>query len=519
MDSLYYDADYAIVICTLCKYALHQGKSVIAEHLSAHHKELFATPKEMRAYAKTFASYRQSRPEIVHMIHVPPDKAPHPHLELHSNGVACRLCDSEPKILCTRKGMQTHLKVAHQWLQDQQPGRPRQRPRDNRQGGLFEEVTRPVYCQTFHKKGQHSRYFEVRMPIVSCEDATPFAQLSLREKVEQDLARKLQSVNRSQNSVVTQAHSVDVSPWLDMTRWPQYLRGHDLAALAPLVHLPPRQVDPQGAEAHHAMLQQHLIGSFDRLIELARESILTEKVNVFDQHRINSFIRRKSSDRPLFCKLQEGTYKKYKAVWQRLLCYIYRLVVQRKYPALAYVFTDSQSAGLDRMLAAVRALEAYREEARPPRDQRYDEGLQECKKRLDQACLLFCISLLDHCLRGNIYDSIVIGFLAVLGINEKENRFYEAVQYTSHLSAFMKMAQMLVIQRAVLAADYGEVEYPADILDVMRDRFMIYGSSSPMNWALKLRAYGKKIRDSTTSLGYIIWSEDGTGLSYKDTEL
>jgi hypothetical protein len=53
----------------------------------------------------------------------------------------------------------------------------------------------------------------------------------------------------------------------------------------------------------------------------------------------------------------------------------------------------------------------------------------------------------------------------------------------------------------------------------MRDRFMIYGSNSPMNWALKLRAYGKKVRDSTTSLGFIIWSEDGSTLSYKDTEL
>jgi hypothetical protein len=78
---------------------------------------------------------------------------------------------------------------------------------------------------------------------------------------------------------------------------------------------------------------------------------------------------------------------------------------------------------------------------------------------------------------------------------------------------------MLVIQRAIIAADQGEVEYPADILDVMRDRFMIYGSSTPMNWALKLRAYGKGIRDTTTSLGYIIWSEDGAALSYRDTEL
>jgi hypothetical protein len=116
---LYYDADYMIAICTLCKYVLHQGKSMIAEHLSAYHNELFATSKERLVYTKIFATYRQQPPEIMHMIHMPPSKASHPHLELHSNSIACQLCDSEPKILRTRKGMQTHLKVAHQWIQAQ----------------------------------------------------------------------------------------------------------------------------------------------------------------------------------------------------------------------------------------------------------------------------------------------------------------------------------------------------------------------------------------------------------------
>ena len=78
---------------------------------------------------------------------------------------------------------------------------------------------------------------------------------------------------------------------------------------------------------------------------------------------------------------------------------------------------------------------------------------------------------------------------------------------------------MLVVQRSVLAADEGEVEYPADLLDEMRERFIIHGSRSPFNWALRLRAYGKKVRNSTTSLGYIQWSEDKESLSYKITEL
>ncbi|KFY56414.1 hypothetical protein V496_06705 [Pseudogymnoascus sp. VKM F-4515 (FW-2607)] len=57
------------------------------------------------------------------------------------------------------------------------------------------------------------------------------------------------------------------------------------------------------------------------------------------------------------------------------------------------------------------------------------------------------------------------------------------------------------------------------MLEVMQNQFMVYGSRSPINWAQKLRVYGKKIGDSTTCLGYIIWSDDGQKLNYKDLEL
>ncbi|KFY19400.1 hypothetical protein V493_07975 [Pseudogymnoascus sp. VKM F-4281 (FW-2241)] len=118
--------------------------------------------------------------------------------------------------------------------------------------------------------------------------------------------------------------------------------------------------------------------------------------------------------------------------------------------------------------------------------------------------LRFCVTLLDHCLVGKVYDSIVLGFLAVLGINEPSGCFHDACHYTSYLSAFVKIAQLLVVQRAVLAADSSETEFLAEALEEMQDRFMVYESRSPMSWALKLRLYSKKVRESTTSLGFIV---------------
>ncbi len=129
-----------------------------------------------------------------------------------------------------------------------------------------------------------------------------------------------------------------------------------------------------------------------------------------------------------------------------------------------------------------------------------------------------CISLLDHILHGYIYDSIIVGFLAVLGINHNGG-YHDPIAYTSHLSAFIKMAQLLVIKRAQLAVEKGEVACPADMLDVLQEWFMAFGSWSPVDWVHKLRAYGKKVCDSTTAIGFITWSDDGQEISYKDFKM
>jgi hypothetical protein len=59
-----------------------------------------------------------------------------------------------------------------------------------------------------------------------------------------------------------------------------------------------------------------LIGEgFDRLIERAHQSICEDKISVFDQAQITSFIAGRSSrhDRMLMVKL---------TIWKRLLCFV-----------------------------------------------------------------------------------------------------------------------------------------------------------------------------------------------------
>jgi hypothetical protein len=61
-------------------------------------------------------------------------------------------------------------------------------------------------------------------------------------------------------------------------------------------------------------------------------------------------------------------------------------------------------------------------------------------RALDRATLLLCISLLDHLLCRSVFESLVIVFLAVLGINKKnDGAFCNAAVYSPVLSKFIKI--------------------------------------------------------------------------------
>ncbi|KAK1808807.1 hypothetical protein LTR12_016830 [Friedmanniomyces endolithicus] len=120
---------------------------------------------------------------------------------------------------------------------------------------------------------------------------------------------------------------------------------------------------------------------------------------------------------------------------------------------------------------------------------------------LDRKCLDLCVSLLDQRLTGNVYESTLVGFFAILGIDEANDTFLDAVKYTPRLSAFVKIAQLLVLRKAVVEVEAGSAADPLEALDAMRLRFMTLNNPTPFTWALQLRAFGKQIRDSTTSMG------------------
>jgi hypothetical protein len=77
---------------------------------------------------------------------------------------------------------------------------------------------------------------------------------------------------------------------------------------------------------------------------------------------------------------------------------------------------------------------------------------------------------------------VVLSFLAVLGVNKSPSSvFYSLLSYLPNLLKFIKIVQMLVVQQLVVAAEEGEVEHLLDMLDEIRERFIVQGSRTTFN--------------------------------------
>jgi hypothetical protein len=171
-------------------------------------------------------------------------------------------------------------------------------------------------------------------------------------------------------------------------------------------------------------------------------------------------------------KLQKSTWRYYTRIWKALLCFVYRTAQPDQRVLLRHQLTSRHTVNLFKVVAKGEELAqlsscdgTFGEEATSTVEQSCDA--------LDMHCLELCVSLLYHDLKGDLFEIAVIGFIAAIAIDPVKGILKEAYHFTPTLSGFIKIAQMLVIQKAVVGARDVESIQPADLLDEMRVRFLI----------------------------------------------
>ncbi|KAL4755670.1 uncharacterized protein BDW70DRAFT_165234 [Aspergillus foveolatus] len=345
MDLFIYNPTYQVWICTApcCRYAVSPSR--LLTHLRKRHR---SHPSAATVALCKAALAKMLQQPWVDSCRGPcrqpaPADPPVPGLPVYQ-GYGCPHC---PYIARHVTCMQNHRGKHHQ-DQDGTRGPGRRRVMQEQALAKVRLANRVVSCQRFYVTCAGSHYFEVTpvpdapAPRRRLDQPAPTDEELIRARVDQALrAGEMAAMTADGHVPVLDAHPTEASPWLELTRWPEYLRGQDLTAVALLGCPPDPETEP---------LLVELSASVQRLIDQAYQAIRSGQINEFDQIQINTFHGQPGVwNRPIQIHLRPRTYRRYCQVWQQLICFAWRTSQPDQTVHLRHQFTTAQLAALDQM--------------------------------------------------------------------------------------------------------------------------------------------------------------------------
>jgi hypothetical protein len=268
------------------------------------------------------------------------------------------------------------------------------------------------------------------------EDSDPQRRAANPHSVAASLLQDLATIEQDQEKRGNTASGKETSPWLQLTRWLSYSYGHCLLDVAALVKQPDAASEP---------VLLSVCNSLERVVEDAYQSVCNDSINVFDQVRINSFLQRSSAtDRPLLVKLQQSTWRHYTRIWMALLCFVFQTAQTDQKVLLRHQLTSRQIVNLYKVVAKGKEL-AQLSSCDGTFGAEATSAMEQSCDALDMDCLELCVSLLDHDLEGDLFESAVIGFLAAIAFDPVKGILKEAYHFTPTLSGFQEKREDLDI--------------------------------------------------------------------------
>jgi hypothetical protein len=513
--------DYRLMVCRDegCRCAVLPSQ--LDTHLAGvKHRLLPAERQAVRREVASWGDLFQNESDL-EGLRVPRDVPPaFPCLTTYTDGKRCRHVDTAGgscRYICRdRSAMQKHCRTQHGWVNEWRKG---PKTADRQRAGL--STSRPwtdgVSCQRFFIHGPRQEYFEVQAADQPAENnETPETAESKWNQARAQLTQSWNAVQAAQERAIREGRPDEVNPWLERTGWEPYLAGLNHKQLVRCVTKPDEEEEPVNWVIWQTMGElirycqnsvKHRVGIFVRL-----EAIRTEK--------------HQTRHHPLQPYMAKETLVKYSRPWQQVLMFLARTQAVHDWASPEYELTTDQMRAWQ---AFVREAEKVVEDHQTPSsdqdndedsdnsedgDQRRDgneNGAEESLTEVQQACLRFCMMLLQQRITRKEYDSVLVCALAVLGV--KDDGWRGPGEYPPILSAMVKVNRFLVVQQglqleAMEEPSGNEVMGCLKWVQCMMDQFMVRGSHGAMQWILSLRTYGMKIYFNTTAQGHIDWHGD-----------
>ena len=407
------DTDYNVLICRACQIGVSYLS--LEAHLLASHRNLSSQRRrELLHSAATFPG----NPRILTCDDFQYPVTPRDvfqDVQYFRDGMRCLRCESTtvaPYIARSRTAMHRHLHVTHGWVNPRKCGRY-----SGSQTQLPQEWQSNITCQRLFLTGRQSGFFEVSLPPeqIAADAARNAAAnpppspppTTYEGQIRHEVSSRLDAwtIEHPIDHTLGAAHFSEVNPWLETTKWKSHLRGLNLRLL-------PRLIAAPGDD--EPICETVALG-LDRIIQNARQSVLTDKVNIFDQTVINLFRNQQTKvGSPLVTTIRDNTYYRYKMIWKKLLAFLIRIYItdDREFgKTLPCRLTSVQQGHLQQTIRLTRLINTTKF---------VGARLEELQEKHDNQLLDFCISLLQHTIRANLQESVIIVYLAILGIHSKE---------------------------------------------------------------------------------------------------
>ncbi|KAL8991690.1 MAG: hypothetical protein Q9169_007742, partial [Polycauliona sp. 2 TL-2023] len=535
-------AEYQLIICKKCRYAVWP-EQVQKHYQGPNHKWKKRAAIELATSVQSWPGVIQYPIELTvpnRVINVIPI------LPIYDDGVLCQINAIQCQYVCrSKKWMIDHCKQKHDWSKQIRKGNVSRGNTERQKPDPW--VT--IRCQRFFPSRHGSQYFAVGEPIAErlisrqAQNIVPIWQ-----QAKEAMAQVWKAADEKESRMIAEGEISEVNPWLERAGWHRYLVGLDREKLSCSIARPEENKEPvaeymwsivESMAWHCQETATSRVGNFVRL-----EAIRTEK----DQTKYH----------PLQPYQNPKSFGDYIRAWQQVLMFFMRTKDSKtrqrchdRWKMPKYRFTKNQRQAWRGLNDAIQAdinrsiegnnspIEGNEKSIEEDENEESNESTMGESDRtdepslsvLEQLCLKFCISLLDHQVARHEYDSPLVCALAVLGINK--DRWMGPDRYPPILSAMIKISRMMVVQQAWEQCDHAPSRPNSSatsssssmdsgddsnssapspgILEEMKsmmDRFMVRGSHGPMQWMLDLRTYGLKIHYNTTAKGHVDWVGD-----------
>ncbi|KAL1582106.1 hypothetical protein WHR41_09218 [Cladosporium halotolerans] len=408
-----------------------------------------------------------------------------------------------------------------------------------------------VWVQTFFKSAGLQKYFTVdytgREQAESNEDeegANTGLVAAGREESRQSALDEIDlsgvygewdaAVDRHQETLEVadaEVAKTDHTLWFKRTKWAEHLAGCNLKHLSRASRLPDReeQVLQRVVELNSSLIER-CVGGLSTLDHETRRWLRSAK-------------QAEADVRPLARLQNSDSQQRYAVYAARLVCYCLRVLddsengttetsaneqTESDEDSDATISDDGEGAseGGTYSQEAETVTDVFKDARRLfPWHGRQKElakvlkkSVQESWEAADQmkALLNFYESLIFQGVRGHVFKSAILHFLAVLGIDEEINRLRQANDFSYMLAGVVYCVRVLAVEIILPSTERDDQDEEDDKrFRQVRGDYLADGSYSVMSKMLSMLAYGKHLAMNHGNSGAVSWSEDRLVLSYR----